>query len=144
MKKLVMLGALVLAAVPAQAQSAADSAEIRATALDYVEGWYAGDAERMQSSLHPELAKRIVQTNAEGVSRLGHMGAERLVNGTRDGGGKDTPAEKQVKGVAILDIFNGTASVRADMTDWIDYMHMAKWNGKWVIVNVLWQTRPRR
>jgi hypothetical protein len=29
------------------------------TALDYTEGWYAGDAARMERALHPELAKRM-------------------------------------------------------------------------------------
>src|SRR4051812_14973787 len=49
-------------AVCAQAHvpTAADSAAIKATALDYIEGWYTGDAERMERALHPELAKRIV------------------------------------------------------------------------------------
>ncbi|HEV7836602.1 MAG TPA: nuclear transport factor 2 family protein, partial [Gemmatimonadaceae bacterium] len=43
-------------------QSPADSVAIRQTALDYIQGWYAGDAARMERALHPELAKRIVQT----------------------------------------------------------------------------------
>jgi hypothetical protein len=32
--------------------------------------------------------------------------------------------------------------VKAEMADWIDYMHMAKVDGRWVIVNVLWETKP--
>ena len=34
-------------------------AAIVTTALDYIEGFYDGDAVRMERSLHPELAKRI-------------------------------------------------------------------------------------
>jgi hypothetical protein len=30
------------------------------------------------------------------------------------------------------------------MSDWIDYMHIAKFNGRWVIVNVLWEMKPRQ
>ena len=26
-------------------------------------------------------------------------------------------------------------------SDWIDYLHVAKWNGRWVIVNVLWELK---
>jgi hypothetical protein len=44
--------------------------------------------------------------------------------------------------VTILDIYEGTASARVDASDWIDYMHLALWNGEWKIVNVLWQVRP--
>ncbi|HEX5963923.1 MAG TPA: nuclear transport factor 2 family protein, partial [Gemmatimonadales bacterium] len=54
-----LLAALALPAV-ARAQTAADSSAIRATALDYVEGWYDGNAERMSRAVHPELVKRIV------------------------------------------------------------------------------------
>jgi hypothetical protein len=28
------------------------------------------------------------------------------------------------------------------MADWIDYMHMAKVDGRWLIVNVLWERKP--
>jgi hypothetical protein len=125
------------------AATAADSAAIRATALDYVEGWYAGDAERMARALHPELAKRVVRTDpANGRQQLGQMGAMTLVEYTRQGGGKDTPADARRRDVRILDIFGDAASVRTDMSGWIDYMQMAKWHGRWAIVNVLWATRP--
>jgi hypothetical protein len=127
---------------PMQAQSAADSAAIRATAMDYMQGWYTGDTVRMGRALHPELAKRIVNTDSNGVSRLSSMGAERLLEGTRRCYGKETPADQRQADPVILDIFGNTASVRGTMKNWIDYMHMAKWNGRWVIVNVLWEMKP--
>jgi hypothetical protein len=145
MKKFLAAALLVLTGAPlAHAQTAADSAAIRATALNYVEGWYTGDAARMEKALHPDLAKRIVQNGPDGVSKLGHQGAETLVGYTRNGGGKNTPPAQQIKDVKILDIFRNTASVRAEMSGWIDYMHIAKWNGEWKIVNVLWETKPRQ
>jgi hypothetical protein len=135
----------VLCATSALAQTAADSAAIRATALDYVEGWYEGNPERMSRALHPELVKRIVVNDtATGKSVLQTMGASALVNGTRHGWGKSTPKEKQEKEVRILDIFGGAASVRGTMADWIDYMQVAKVDGRWVIVNVLWENKPGR
>jgi hypothetical protein len=147
MKRLIFLAAaLGMAALAgsAEAQSAADSAAIRAAALDYVEGWYTADAGRMERALHPELAKRIVTTNQQnGRSGLGQQSALTLVLGTRNGGGKNTPPEQMQKDVAILDIFQNAASVRATMSGWVDYMHMAKWNGRWVIVNVLWELKPQ-
>ncbi len=138
-----LLGSALFASA-AHAQTSADSAAIRATALDYVEGWYTGDAARMERALHPELAKRIVNTHPQnGRSSLGSQSAMTLVQYTRAGGGKDTPPDQQQKVVDILDIFQNTASVRATMSGWIDYMHMAKWNGRWVIVNVLWEMKNR-
>ncbi len=135
---------LLAAATSLSAQSATDSAAIRATALDYVEGWYTGDAARMERALHPELAKRVVNTNPQnGRNSLGQQSAMTLVVGTRNGGGKTTPPEQMQKDVKILDIFQNAASVRATMSGWIDYMHIAKWNGRWVIVNVLWELKPQ-
>ena len=141
---LAILALFTLAGGTAQAQAAADSAAIQAAALDYVEGWYTGDAARMERALHPELAKRIVQTNPQnGRSSLGQQSAMTLVLNTRNGGGKDTPPAQMQKDVVILDIFQNAASVRATMSGWVDYMHLAKWNGRWVIVNVLWEFKPR-
>ena len=126
----------------ATAQSAADSAAIRATALDYIEGWYAGDAARMERALHPELAKRIVETDARGRSRLGQQSAMTLVGNTRRGGGTDIPAGQRKSDVRILDLYGNAASVRVQAATWVDYMHVAKSNGRWVIVNVLWELDP--
>jgi hypothetical protein len=147
MKPLPILAAasILLLAVPqdSSAQSSADSAAIRTTALDYIEGWYEGSGERMERALHPELAKRIVNTNPNGRNSLGQQGALTLINNTKSGGGKNTPAADQRKDVRILDIFGNTASVRIDASSWVDYLHVAKWNGRWVIVNVLWELRPQ-
>jgi putative lumazine-binding protein len=126
----------------AKAQTPADTQAIKQTALDYIEGWYEGNADRMERALHPELAKRIVRSNPEGRSRLDQMSAMSLVQGTRRGGGKDTPKEKQQKDVTILDVYENAASVKVVASEWIDYLHVAKYNGRWVIVNVLWELKP--
>jgi hypothetical protein len=145
MRKLFLLAVIaLLSSVPmAKAQSAADAEAIKQTALDYIEGWYEGNPERMERALHPELAKRIVRTSKEGMSNLNQIGAMTLVQYTRRGGGKNTPKEKQQKDVTILDVFENAASVKVVASDWIDYLHMAKWNGRWVIVNVLWELKPQ-
>jgi hypothetical protein len=140
--RLILAAGLMAASAQAQAPTAADSAGIRAAALDYIEGWYAGDASRMERALHPELAKRIVNTNPQnGRSSLGQQGALTLINGTKNGGGKDTPPAQQLKDVRILDIFRNAASARVDASTWVDYLQLAKWNGRWVIVNVLWELK---
>ena len=128
----------------ALAQTDADRDAIKRTALNYAEGWYEGDAAKMESALSPDLAKRIVRTNAQGQSGLGQMTAMTLVQGTRGGSGKETPKEQQQKDVTILDVFGSAATVKLEMRDWIDYMHIGKMNGKWVIINVLWETKPAK
>lgn len=138
-----ILLAFPLASGTASAQAGADSAAIRATALDYIEGWYTADAARMERAVHPELAKRIVNRNPQNRrNTLGQQSAMTLVQNTRNEGGKDTPPEQMRKDVRILDMFENTASVRIDASTWVDYLHVARWNGRWVIVNVLWENRP--
>ena len=145
MRVLLCLFAFLTAVLPLSAQSSADSTAIRSAALDYVEGWYSGDAARMGRALHPELVKRIVVNDTTTrKSVLQNMGASALVNGTRHGYGKSTPKERQQKEVDILDIFGNAASAKSTMADWIDYMHLAKVDGRWVIVNVLWEQKPDR
>jgi len=125
-------------------QSTADSVAIRQTALDYIQGWYTGDAVRMERALHPELAKRIVRSDTLGNFRLDQQSAMTLVLGTRNGYGKSTPEADRHDDVRILDIYRNAASVRIDASDWIDYLQLAKWRGRWVIVNVLWELKPKR
>jgi hypothetical protein len=125
-------------------QSQADSVAIRQTALDYIQGWYTGDAVRMERALHPELAKRIVRSDTLGNFRLDQMSAMSLVQGTRNGYGKSTPEADRHDDVRILDIYRNAASARIDASDWVDYLQLAKWRGRWVIVNVLWELKPKR
>jgi hypothetical protein len=137
---------LFLAAVTTSAfgQTDADREAIKRTALNYAEGWYEGNADKMESALSPDLAKRIVRTNPQGQSGLGQMTAMTLVQYTRAGEGKKTLKENQQKDVTIFDITGGAATVKCEMHDWVDYMHLGKVNGKWLIVNVLWEMKPKK
>jgi hypothetical protein len=139
---LLCLGLLVAGAARANAQSVADSAAIRATAHDYIDGWYEGDGARMERALHPHLAKRLVYQDQQGRSRLVDITALELVQSTRAGNGKIPPAEWR-DSVTILDVFGSAAVARIDATTWVDFLELIKWNGRWVIVNVVWENRPR-
>ena len=140
-----VLFALLAAAPAARAQTTADTSGIRAAALDYAEGWYAGDGDRMARAVHPELVKRILVTDtATGRSFVQTMGASALVNGARHGYGQSTPAERQQKDVRVLDVFGNAAVAKVVMADWIDYLQLIKTEGRWQIVNVLWERKPER
>ncbi|MBS1787182.1 MAG: nuclear transport factor 2 family protein [Acidobacteria bacterium] len=137
------LALLFLTAGTTHAQTAADREAIKQTALDYIEGYYDGNAERMERALHPDLAKRIVRTDSStGKNKLENMTAQRLVQITQMRQGRPTPKEKQQKDVTILDVFENAATVKIVAADWIDYLHVSKFDGRWVIVNVLWEMKP--
>jgi hypothetical protein len=119
--------------------SEADLQAIRQAALDYIEGWYEGDAARMERSLHPELAKRIILRDPRGFDRLDPIAALALVIATRNGAGTRTPPERRRKEITILDVTGNAASVKIAAAGWVDYLHIGKLNGVWQIVNVLWE-----
>lgn len=152
MRQLLLLFFIVLCAgvvhVQAQTKPEAkpdakpDADLIKEAALDYIEGWYNADGARMERALHPDLAKRIVMVDQRGRYSLRQMSAMGLVQATRDEGGKNIPKERQQKDVTVLDIFGNAASAKIIASDWVDYLQLAKWRGRWVIVNVLWENKP--
>jgi hypothetical protein len=131
-------------AVAASAQvSDADREAIEATALDYGLGYYEGDAARMERALHPDLAKRVVFPDPRsGKGWVRHMSAMKLVQATRNGGGTKTPAEERKTVVTIMEVYGNAACVKLEMHDWNDYMQMVKLDGRWMIINVLWEPTP--
>lgn len=136
---LVCLTILTLA-WPVAAQTKADRAAIRAAALDYIEGWYGSDAARMERAVHPDLAKRRVRKGDHGESVLSSMTAAELIEHTRRPRPSDTP--KQKNDVKILDVDGDMASVKIVSAQYVDYVHLIRWNGAWKIINVLWDFRP--
>jgi hypothetical protein len=124
------------------AQAPADTAAIRGTVLDYVDGWWTGDVGRMERSLHPDLVKRIVVTHeVTGRSLLNSITRSDMVEYTRAGGGSAEIEQKGDVDVRIVSIEGGIADVIATSDRYVDYLHLARWNGRWLIVNVLWAPR---
>ena len=112
---------------------------IVAAVTDYSMSYYEGDGARMERALHPHLSKRTIDDQGK-RHKLSEMSAMELVQIIRMGSGKKVPADERISEVAILDIEGDVATVKLTMRSWIDYMHLAKMNGKWQIVNVLWRT----
>ncbi len=134
----VVVGLGFLAAAGPDEQHAA----IKRAALDYAEGWYEANPEKMERALHPDLAKRVVRVDPRTKrEKLEHMSALTLVQYTRGRAGRPKP-EKQQKDVTILDVYGNTASVKTVARDFIDYLHLGKVNGEWKIINVLWEMKP--
>ena len=132
---------ILLAAVPAGAQTAADSAAIRATAEDYVLGWYNGDTTRMARAVHADLAKRNVRTPASGPSQVRNMTTAVLLGATASRAAQPQPTDRRLLEITILTIHKNTAAVRVDSWDFVDLVHMGQVDGRWVIINDLWSNR---
>ena len=111
-----------------------DKEAIVKVALDYIEGWYQGDAARTDRALHTQLAKRRVTPDGE----VWQVDKEWMVQATDDGRGRIENPEKGKKQVTILDLTDSMSCVKLVSEKFIDYLHLAKDEGQWVIVNALW------
>ena len=140
-KKVIQLIALAVLVGGAGAVTAAedDNAAIEATVRDYVDGWYAGDAARMERALHPDLAKRVVRTLPDGTEYLDTASASNMVAYTTMGFGKGKLPEGYVNQVIVLETTGKIAMAKSIAPEFIDYIHLAKTTEGWKIVNVLWE-----
>jgi Putative lumazine-binding len=109
-------------------------------ATDYVESWLDGDAERMASCLHPDLAKRAVSDPDSGVLDLDEAPFGYMTTTAVEGGPKSYGRELAVTALHIVD---GIASAKVASEPFVDLLHLARFGDRWLIVNALWQDRPR-
>jgi hypothetical protein len=134
---------LVLLAPGATAAASSDAEQIRAVALDYIEGWYAKDPVRMERALHPAMLKRRVVVDPKTkTTSLDEGGTARLVQATTPRPGHPAASlTTQRRDVRVLDVFGNVATVRIDADEWVDYLHLIRWNGEWKIIHVLWELK---
>ncbi len=122
------------------ASAPSDEDQIKQTIRDYIEGFYTGDVQRVKSAFTPELAKRVVGQSKEGKDALKQMTLEQLLKMTENQRtAKTFPVGKRKLEIEIFDIEGKAASAKATAQEWIDYVHLGKIDGKWVIVNVMWR-----
>jgi hypothetical protein len=116
-----------------------DLERIEATAIDYIESWLDGDAERMGRCLHPELVKRAVEQGEPGTPpRVDESPRDVMIDATAKGHG--TLYERPYE-VTILDAFGDIASVSVVSVPHVDYLHIVRFGEHWLIINCLWQRR---
>jgi len=126
------------------ARSEDDREAVRQAVLDYVEAIYNVEPERIERSIHPELAKRGF-FKRQGASEYseGRMTFPQLVEVAKTWNRDHKDLSKAPKEIVIYEVLDQTASVKLTAAWGIDYMHLAKYKGKWMIVNVLWQSHPK-
>ena len=141
------VAACALQVQPARAElpDPAVVAAIEAVAYDYVDGQLEGDAARVARSLHPDLAKRAVAGDGP-TSRelfpLRRMSADELIQLTADGALK-TPRAHWSRSVKVLDVTGNAAVARVETPWFVDYFHLGRFAGRWLIVNALWFPKPQ-
>jgi hypothetical protein len=110
-----------------------DEDAIRSAVSDYFEGWFQGDAARMERALHPRFAKRSLQNGA-----LDEDSAQTMIEATRAGVGTRHPPEKRGIEVEVTENHGGIASVVVHSQIYREYLHLARADEGWKIINALW------
>lgn len=120
------------------ADEPAEIAAIKKIALDYMQSWYRGDAQTMKASVHKKLAKRSL-VGVFGEPGLRHTTASDMIRYTDSGYGASLYRRGQKIDVMVLDYFKNIASVKVTSPHYYEYLHLVKIDGKWVILNALYE-----
>ncbi|HUK96463.1 MAG TPA: nuclear transport factor 2 family protein [Gaiellaceae bacterium] len=116
-------------------QSSADVEAVTRVATEYFQSWFAGDGDRMRACLHPALAKRTAEQPGSGSLGLHEDPTEQLVVDTAGGEGKEFDP---VQEVTVLDVFRDIATVMVRSEPFVEYLHLARFGDRWLIVNALY------
>lgn len=144
-QSLCFLGALAILAPVAQAQSAEDHEGVHAAVVDYLEGLYSAEPERIERSVSPHMVKfgywRESPADEYSPTPMTYEQLYRLAGNwnadNRQGIDEDTP-----RAIEVLDVLDQTAAAKLTAAWGIDYFQLEKVEGKWMIRHVLWQSHP--
>lgn len=146
-----IIAALAVATLtlPARAQQALvdmDREDVRRAALDYLEGFYEGDSAKIVRSVRPDVRKIGYYNTTErrptyASEEMPFAAMITYTNNFRKNG-RSTPASAP-REVIVGEVNDQTATAKVVAWWGIDYLHLAKYDGRWMIVNVMWQSPPK-
>jgi len=110
-----------------------DYAAVRATVTNYIEAYYAGDARRMEQTLHPHYLKHMIHGSIPVREKTG----DEMVREVRTNGAVDSPQSDRTEQVKVLDVAGNLASAKLITPHWIDYMTLSKTSDGWKILSVV-------
>jgi Putative lumazine-binding len=128
---------LLLLAFSTDAQSNTASGDqssaVSATVRDYIEGYYTGDAPRMERTLHPHYLKHIIHGNIPMREKTG----SEMLQAVRSEGTADFPQAERTEQISVLDVSGNIASAKLVTANWVDYITLSKVDGEWKILSVV-------
>lgn len=138
--------ASALRAQDAASVTLADREAVKRAVLDYVEGFYEGDSVKLARSVRPEVYKYGFWKARDSTRYSGAQMtwpeffayARRVKQNNRQA---PPTAPKRVE---LYDVLDQTASAKLTASWGIDYLLLAKYDGKWMISSVMWQSLPPR
>ena len=124
------------------ASAAEDRKAVERAALDYIEGFYEGDSVKLARAVRPEVMKYGFYHKRGATAYTGEQMTFpeffSYAKSVRDN--KHQAPASAPKKVEVLDVLDQTAAVKVTAFWGTDYLHLARYDGRWMIVHVLWQT----
>ena len=128
-----LLTLLVLSLPAATQQKTSDDAAVRATVTDYIEGYYTGNAARMEKSLHAHYLKHVIHGN----DPMGEKNASQIMQDVRSHAASDVSQAERTAQIRVLDVSGDIASAKLVTPHWVDYMTLSRSDGQWKILSVV-------
>jgi Putative lumazine-binding len=120
-----------------------DREAVTQAVLDYVEALYEADSSRIERSVHKELFKLGFERDKDGTYKPYRMSYQELYDLAGRWNKSGRFPKNSRKDIVVYDIADQTAAAKLTAMWGIDYLHLAKFDGKWMITDILWQTPPR-
>lgn len=118
---------------------AEDAAAIRACILDYFDGWFDGDATRMDQALHPGLAKHSLDQGPSRANGLDVTTKAEMVEATRQGVGRSRDVPDRAIRIDIAAISGTIASAIVHSAVYVEFVLLAWTRDGWRITGTLWR-----
>jgi hypothetical protein len=118
---------------------AEDAAAITACILDYFEGWFDGDATRMDRALHAGLAKHAIGQDAARSGDLDVTTKDEMVEATSRGRGRLRDIADRAIRIEIASVSGDIASVVVHSAVYVEYALLARAGDGWRITSTLWR-----
>jgi len=120
-----------------------DREGVKQAVLDYVEALYEADSARIERSVHRDLFKLGFERDKDGTYKPYRMTYQELYDLAGRWNKTGRIPKNSKKEIVVYDVADQTASAKLTAMWGIDYLHLAKFDGKWMITDILWQTPPR-
>jgi hypothetical protein len=134
----------LLSATVSFGQNTEERAAVEKAVMNYVNAFYEADTTKAYESIARDLAKRGYYTTKEGNVVEAKMSFEQLVKLAQRWKSSQTITPETPRKITVFEILDRIASAKVEAKWGIDYFHLAKVNGNWIIINVLWQEYPKK
>jgi hypothetical protein len=120
-----------------------DRKAVERAVLDYVEAFYEMKPELLERSVHEDLTKfGFWRRPGDEEYRGSPMSFDQAVTVAKTWNKDGKAGDDAPKKVEVFDLMDQTAVAKLTAQWGIDYMHLAKFDGEWKILHVLWQSHP--